>query len=53
MVSPWNGSPNITIEDFSLEGSDEGDDDDNLAYRKLLVRSGVISKFNEFVGMMQ
>ena len=35
--SSWNGSPDISIEDFSLDGGDEGDDDDNLAYRKILV----------------
>lgn len=37
----WSTTPDTHFEDsLSLEGSgDEGDDDDNIAYRKILVSS--------------
>ncbi|XP_003388581.1 PREDICTED: uncharacterized protein LOC100638862 [Amphimedon queenslandica] len=35
-VVPEGGSWTICIDDFTLEGGEEADDDDNLAYRRLL-----------------
>ena len=40
VVASWSGAPDIHFEGLALECSgEEGDDEDNIAYRKLVVRS--------------
>ena len=36
-AAPWSSGFDIHLDDLSLEGSDEGDEDDNIAFGKVLV----------------
>lgn len=36
-AAPWSSGFDIHLDDLSLEGSDEGDEDDNIALRRVLV----------------
>ena len=36
-AAPWSSGFDIHLDDLSLEGSDEGDEDDNIAFGRVLV----------------
>ena len=39
VISTWSSTPDICIEDYSLDGDEGGgaDDEDNIAYKKIVV----------------